>query len=75
VLKPARKGIINKFENDENIRGFFSAHGLFSATIHQQLTQEEQLAAGGKPNSLRVSVGLEHIDNIIEDFRQALEKV
>lgn len=46
-----------------------------AATTHQQLTQEEQLAAGVKPNSLRVSVGLEHIDDIIEDFRQALEKV
>jgi len=46
-----------------------------AATTHLQLPQEEQLAAGVKPNSLRVSVGLEHIDNIMEDFRQALEKL
>lgn len=46
-----------------------------SATTHQQLTDEEQLAAGVVPNLLRVSVGIEHIDDIIADFTQALEKV
>jgi len=46
-----------------------------AATTHQQLNQEEQLAAGVKPNSLMVSVGLEPIDNLMEDFRKALEKV
>jgi O-acetylhomoserine/O-acetylserine sulfhydrylase len=43
-----------------------------SATTHQQLTDEEQLAAGVVPNLLRVSVGIEHIDDIIADFKQAL---
>ena len=45
-----------------------------SATTHQQLTAEEQLAAGVHPNLLRVSVGIEHIDDIIEDFEKAFEK-
>ena len=44
-----------------------------SATTHQQLTDEEQLAAGVVPNMLRVSVGIEHIDDIIADFQQALK--
>jgi O-acetylhomoserine (thiol)-lyase len=44
---------------------------LPAATTHQQLTAEEQLAAGVTPGLLRVSVGLEHIDDIIEDFEQA----
>jgi O-acetylhomoserine/O-acetylserine sulfhydrylase len=45
-----------------------------SATTHRQLSDEEQLAAGVTPTLLRVSVGLEHIDDIIADFEQALEK-
>ena len=42
-----------------------------AATTHQQLSAEEQLAAGVTPTQLRVSVGLEHIDDIIADFEQA----
>ncbi len=45
-----------------------------SATTHQQLSEEEQNAAGVTPTLLRVSVGLEHIDDIIADFEQAFRK-
>ena len=46
-----------------------------SATTHQQLSDAEQLSAGVLPNSLRVSVGLEHIDDIKADFEQAFAKI
>jgi len=46
-----------------------------AATTHQQLSDEAQLAAGVYPTSLRVSVGLEHIDDIIADFEQALNQI
>ncbi len=46
-----------------------------SATTHQQLSDEEQLAAGVQPTLLRVSVGIEHIDDIIADFEQAFGKL
>ena len=46
-----------------------------SATTHQQLSSEDQLRAGVTPTLLRVSVGLEHIDDIIDDFSQALSSV
>lgn len=46
-----------------------------SATTHQQLTIDEQLAAGVTPNLLRVSVGIEHIDDIKADFDQAFKLV
>jgi len=46
-----------------------------SATTHQQLSDEAQLSAGVYPNSLRVSVGLEHIDDIIADFEQAFSQI
>jgi len=44
-----------------------------SSTTHQQLTEAEQLAAGVTPDFVRVSVGTEHIDDIIADFEQALK--
>jgi O-acetylhomoserine (thiol)-lyase len=43
-----------------------------SSTTHQQLTQEEQIAAGVTEDYVRVSAGTEHIDDIIADFEQAL---
>ncbi|MBL4668828.1 MAG: O-acetylhomoserine aminocarboxypropyltransferase/cysteine synthase [Flavobacteriales bacterium] len=46
-----------------------------SATTHQQLSDVEQLAAGVTPSLLRVSVGIEHIEDIKVDFEQAFEKV
>lgn len=46
-----------------------------SATTHQQLNAEEQYRAGVLPNMLRVSVGLEHIEDIKADFEQAFEKI
>lgn len=46
-----------------------------SATTHQQLSEAEQLSAGVTPNLLRVSVGIEHIDDIIADFEQAFAQV
>jgi len=46
-----------------------------AATTHQQLSDEAQLSAGVFPNSLRVSVGLEHIDDIIADFEQAFSQI
>ena len=46
-----------------------------SATTHQQLSDDEQLAAGVLPSQLRVAVGLEHIDDIKADFEQAFAKI
>jgi O-acetylhomoserine (thiol)-lyase len=44
-----------------------------ASTTHQQLTEEEQGKAGVFPDYIRVSVGTEHIDDIIADFEQALK--
>lgn len=46
-----------------------------AATTHQQLSEEEQHRAGVSPTLMRVSVGLEHIDDIKADFEQALAKI
>jgi O-acetylhomoserine (thiol)-lyase len=46
-----------------------------AATTHQQLSAAEQEAAGVWPNMLRVSVGIEHIDDIRQDFENAFAQV
>nr|MBP6673074.1 O-acetylhomoserine aminocarboxypropyltransferase/cysteine synthase [Bacteroidota bacterium] len=46
-----------------------------ASTTHEQLNQEEQLLSGVTPDLLRVSVGIEHIEDIIEDFDEALRAV
>jgi O-acetylhomoserine (thiol)-lyase len=46
-----------------------------ASTTHQQLSDTEQKAAGVKPNQLRVSVGIEHIEDIKADFEQAFSKI
>ena len=43
-----------------------------ASTTHQQLSEEEQSSAGVTSTMVRVSVGLEHIDDIKADFEQAL---
>ena len=45
-----------------------------ASTTHRQLTPEEQLKAGVTPEMIRLSVGIEHIDDIIADLAQALDK-
>ncbi|MCG3192687.1 MAG: L-methionine gamma-lyase [Thermoanaerobaculia bacterium] len=42
-----------------------------ASTTHQQLSEDEQRASGVTPDLIRVSVGLEHIEDIKEDFAQA----
>lgn len=44
-----------------------------ASTTHSQLSEEEQFATGVTPGYVRLSVGLEHIDDIIADLAQALD--
>ena len=43
-----------------------------ASTTHRQLSEEEQLTAGVTPETMRICVGIEHIDDIIADIEQAL---
>jgi len=45
-----------------------------ATTTHQQLSPAEQLATGVTPDFIRLSIGIEHIDDIIADIGQAIEK-
>ena len=46
-----------------------------ASTTHSQLSPEEQLAAGVTPGFVRLSIGIEHIDDIIDDINQSLEQI
>ncbi|MBQ2626961.1 MAG: PLP-dependent transferase [Eubacterium sp.] len=46
-----------------------------ASSTHRQLTDEELLAGGVSPDLIRLSVGIEHVDDIIEDLEQALASV
>ena len=46
-----------------------------ASTTHSQLNSEELVASGIKPNTIRLSIGTEHIDDILEDLQQAFESL
>ncbi len=46
-----------------------------ASTTHRQLAEHEQIDAGAGPDVVRVSVGIEHIDDIIADMAQALDQI
>ena len=46
-----------------------------ASTSHRQFSEEQLAAAGVSPGLLRVSVGCEDVDDVIGDFRQALDRI
>jgi O-acetylhomoserine/O-acetylserine sulfhydrylase len=70
--------VVNNLELASHLANLGDAKTLViqpATTTHQQLPEEAQIAAGVQPSQLRVSVGIEHIDDIIADFEQALAKI
>lgn len=73
----AGKKFINSLELVSHLANVGDARSLAihpASTTHQQLSPEEQMAAGVTPDFIRLSIGIEHIDDIIADIDQALEK-
>ncbi|MDT8446559.1 MAG: O-acetylhomoserine aminocarboxypropyltransferase/cysteine synthase [bacterium] len=71
----AGKSFISKVQLASHLANVADAKTLVihpASTTHQQLTEAEQASAGVSPALIRVSVGIEHIDDIIADFEQAL---
>lgn len=76
--KDQTSSFINNLELISHLANVGDAKTLIiqpSATTHQQLTDEEQLAAGVTPTLLRLSVGIEHIEDIKNDLTQAFGKI
>ncbi len=77
--------------NADTAKRFTESLGLFSllanvadvkslvihpaSTTHSQMSEEELLQSGIKPNTIRLSIGTEHIDDIIEDLKRGFEAV
>jgi len=73
----AGKKFINSLELVSHLANVGDAKTLAiqpAATTHQQLSPDEQLATGVTPDFIRLSIGLEHIDDILKDIEQALKK-
>jgi O-acetylhomoserine (thiol)-lyase len=73
--KEKAKQLVNKLKLLSHLANVGDAKSLIihpASTTHQQLSDAEQLAAGVTPGLLRVSVGIEHIADIIADIEQAI---
>lgn len=46
-----------------------------ASTTHSQLTSEEQMSQGIGPNTIRLSVGIENADDLIDDLSQTLDSI
>lgn len=72
----AARGFIEKVQLASHLANVGDAKTLVihpASTTHQQLSDAEQLSSGVTPDLIRVSVGIEHIDDIIQDFEHALQ--
>jgi O-acetylhomoserine (thiol)-lyase len=73
----AGKKFINSLQLISHLANVGDAKSLAihpASTTHQQLSPEEQLATGVTPDFIRLSIGIEHIDDILTDIDQALDK-
>jgi O-acetylhomoserine (thiol)-lyase len=73
----AGKRFINALQLFYHVANIGDARSLAihpASTTHSQLTEEELLATGTTPGFVRLSIGIEHIDDIIADLAQALDK-
>jgi O-acetylhomoserine (thiol)-lyase len=64
---------LNLFKRLVNIGDAKSLACHPASTTHRQMTADEQEKAGVRPEMIRLSIGIEHIDDIIEDLDQALK--
>ncbi len=73
----AGKKFINSLQLISHLANVGDAKSLAihpATTTHQQLSPEEQLATGVTPDFIRLSIGIEHIDDILADIEQALAR-
>jgi len=74
----AGKKFINSLELLYHVANIGDSRSLAihpASTTHSQLTPEEQLSTGVTPGFVRLSIGIEHVDDIIADIDQALASI
>ena len=75
--KEAGIKLVDSLEIFSNLANVADAKSLVihpASTTHAQLNEEQQKSAGVTPDMIRLSIGLENVDDIIEDLAQALDK-
>ena len=80
-LKAGYAGAVKFIENVEllsHLANVGDAKSLIvhpASTTHSQLTEEQQIASGVTPDLIRFSVGIEDLEDILADVKQALDKI
>ncbi len=76
--KEAAKAFINNLKLISHLANVGDAKSLAihpASTTHEQLSEAEQLAAGVTPGLIRISVGIEHVEDILGDIRQSFDAI
>lgn len=74
----AGKKFINSLQLTSHVANIYDAKTLAihpASTTHSQLSEQEQISTGVTPDFIRLSIGLEHIEDILADIDQALAKI
>ena len=77
AARPRRRAFIDNLKLFSLLANVADAKSLVihpASTTHSQMNEEELLKSGIKPGTVRLSIGTEHIDDILEDLSQAFEK-
>ncbi|MEG0365945.1 MAG: O-acetylhomoserine aminocarboxypropyltransferase/cysteine synthase family protein [Coprobacillus sp.] len=72
------KTVINNIELFTHVTNFADSRSLLThpaSTTHAQMSEEERLAGGVKQETIRISVGLENVDDLINDLKQCFAKI
>ena len=72
--KEAAQKLVNNVKLISHLANVGDARTLIihpASTTHEQLSEEDQLKSGVEPDALRLSVGIEHVDDIINDLQNA----
>jgi len=72
------KKVINALQLFSHVANIGDSKSLVihpASTTHQQLSPEQQLATGVTPDYIRLSIGIENVEDIIEDLDQALAQI
>ncbi len=72
------KTVINHIQLFTHVTNFADSRSLLThpaSTTHAQMSEEERLAGGVQQGTIRISVGLENIEDLIADLQQAFDKI
>ena len=78
MYKRQGKTVINNIKLFIHVTNFADSRSLLThpaSTTHAQMSEEERIAGGVKQETIRMSVGLEDVEDLIADLKQAFAKI